>query len=164
MAANTLREPAILAAQHTAVRRAVVKPDQLADWIPSACAQVAAFLHHHSIPPIGYPFARCRQLQHGLIEMDAGFPIAAPLSCSVIGPSGVEPSTLPAGPAVLLRHNGPEDKVATTARQAIDDWLPLQDAERSGAPWAIYPDLPRRNRARRRIEVVQPISFSKVAV
>jgi hypothetical protein len=66
--------------QPTAVRRALLVPEQLADWVPSACAVVGEHLRHHGIAPTGFPFARCHALPDGLIEAEAGFPVAAPVA------------------------------------------------------------------------------------
>ena len=51
----SLRRPRMLAEQATAVRRAVLVPAQLTDWVPRACAEVAAYLFRRGIPPSGYP-------------------------------------------------------------------------------------------------------------
>ena len=144
----------MLPEQATAVRRAVLVPAQLTDWVPRACAEVATCLFRRGIPPSGYPFARSRPVHDDLIEVEAGFPVAAPIAGSGL----VSPSTLPAGPVIVGRHKGAHEKIGP-ACQAIEDWLQTEGADRDGDSWEIYHDLPARDDLGGRIEVVQPITF-----
>ncbi|MGY4769661.1 GyrI-like domain-containing protein [Kribbella sp. CWNU-51] len=152
-------QPRMLPEQATAVRRAVLVPAQLTDWVPQACAEVATCLFRRGIPPSGYPFARSRPVHDDLIEVEAGFPVAAPIA----GSGRVRPSTLPAGPVVVGRHKGAHEQIGP-ARQAIDDWLQTEGADRDGDSWEIYHDLPTCDDLGGRIEVVQPITFSAADV
>ncbi|NUR96674.1 MAG: hypothetical protein HOV67_15630 [Kribbellaceae bacterium] len=138
----------------TAVRRRLVIPGQLADWAPAACAVVAEHLRHHGIAPAGYAFARCHPLPGGLVEVEAGFPIATPIP----GTGLVEPSTLPAGPVLAVWHLDPDQKLSETYR-AIDEWLETEGATPGGDPWEIYHDLPTCDHLGTRIEIIQPITF-----
>ncbi|MFI5696403.1 hypothetical protein ACIA58_31390 [Kribbella sp. NPDC051586] len=142
--------------QATAVRRAVLVPDQLADWVPSACAVVAEHLRHHGIAPTGYPFARCHPLPDGVIEAEAGFPVTAPIADSGV----VVPSVLPGGPVFATWHTDPDEKLATTY-QAIEDWLQAEGAVATGDSWEVYHDLPCCDQVGTRIEIIQPISFHR---
>lgn len=144
----------MLPEQATAVRRAVLVPAQLTDFVPRACTEVATYLFRHGIPSSGYPFARSRPVHDDLIEVEAGIPVAAPITDSGL----VHPSTLPAGPVVVGRHKGAHEKIGP-ARQAIDDWLQTEGADRDGDSWEIYHDLPTCDDLGGRIEVVQPITF-----
>jgi effector-binding domain-containing protein len=139
----------------TAVRRTLLVAEQLADWVPSACAVVAEHLRHHGIAPTGYPFARCHPLPDGLIEAEAGFPIADPLAGS--GP--VEPSVLPGGPVLAVWHTDPDLKLAETYH-ALGDWLEAEGARATGDSWEIYHDLPTCPDVGTRIEIIQPITFT----
>ncbi len=152
-------QPRILAEQATAVRRTVLVPAQLTDFVPRACAEVATYLFRRGIPPSGYPFARGHRVHDDLIEVEAGFPVAAPIAGSGL----VRPSTLPAGPAVVEKYKGAHEKIGP-ARQAIDDWLQTEGADRDGDSWEIYHDLPTCDDLGGRIEVVQPITFSAADV
>ena len=149
----------MLSEQATAVRRAVLVPDHLSDWVPQACAEVATYLHRRGIAPAGYPFARCRSLLDNLIEVEAGIPVAAPIA----GSRAVGPSTLPAGPAVVVWHTDPHEKIGL-AQHAIDDWLQSEPADRTGDSWEVYHDLPTCDQVGVRIEVIQPIVFAAATV
>jgi effector-binding domain-containing protein len=152
-------QPRMLAEQATAVRRAILMPVQLTDWVPLACADVAAYLFRRGIPPSGYPFARSHPVHEDLIEVEAGFPVAAPIAGSGL----VRTSSLPAGPVIVARHKGSHETIGS-ARRAIDDWLHTEGADRAGDSWEIYHDLPTCDDLGGRIEVVQPITFSTVVV
>jgi effector-binding domain-containing protein len=138
----------------TAVRRTILVPEQLADWVPSACSLVAEQLRHQGIAPTGYPFVRCHPLPDGVIEAEAGFPVEAPIAGSGV----VEASVLPAGPVLAVWRTDPDEKLALTYH-AIRDWLETEGAVPSGDSWEIYHDLPTCDRVGTRIEIVQPISF-----
>ncbi|MFF0344760.1 hypothetical protein [Kribbella sp. NPDC004875] len=139
----------------TAVRRAVLFPGQLQDWVPAACAVVAEHLRHHGIAPNGFPFARCHPLLDGVVEVEAGFPVAAPIADSGL----VGPSTLPAGPVLAVWHNAPDRKIAESY-QVVDEWLAAEGATPTGDSWEIYHDLPSCDHLGTRIEIVQPIAFT----
>lgn len=143
-----------LTEQPTAVRRTVLVPEQLADWVPWACAVVAEHLRHHGITPTGYPFARCRPLPDGVVEAEAGFPVAAPIADSGL----IEPSTLPGGAVLAVWHTDPDVKLSETYH-AIEEWLQAEDAVPTGASWEVYHDLPTCDDVGTRIEIIQPISF-----
>ncbi|MER7246882.1 GyrI-like domain-containing protein [Kribbella sp. NPDC000426] len=145
-----------LTEQPTAVRRTLLIPEQLADWVPSACAVVAEHLRHHGIAPIGFPYARCHSLPDGLVEAEAGFPVAAPIADSGV----VVPSTLPGGPVLVFWHTDPDEKPAQTY-QAIEEWLQAEGAVATGDSWEVYHDLPSCDQVGTRIEIIQPISFCR---
>ncbi|WP_141861074.1 GyrI-like domain-containing protein [Kribbella jejuensis] len=139
----------------TAVRRTVLDPEQLADWVPSACATVAEHLRLHGIAPAGYPFARYHALPDGEIEAEAGFPVAAPVTDS----DQIEPSKLPAGPVLAVWHTDPDQQLAETYH-TVDDWLDTTHAAPTGDRWEVYHDLPTCDRVGTRIEIIQPITFA----
>ncbi|WP_432877299.1 hypothetical protein ACQPYH_28450 [Kribbella sp. CA-245084] len=126
----------------------------MTDWVPSACAVVADHLRHQGIAPTGYPFARCHPLPDGVIEAEAGFPVAAPIADSGV----VVPSTLPGGPVLAVWHTDPDEKL-TLVHQGIDDWLQAEGAVATADSWEIYHDLPSCDDVGTRIEVIQPIGF-----
>ncbi|TDO51126.1 effector-binding domain-containing protein [Kribbella sp. VKM Ac-2571] len=138
----------------TAVRRGHLVAEQLADWVPSACAAVAEHLRHHGIAPTGYPFARWHPLPGGEIEAEAGFPVGTPIADS----EEVEASSLPAGPVLAVWHTDPDEKLPLSYH-AVQDWLETEEAIAAGDSWEIYHDLPTCERVGTRIEIVQPITF-----
>jgi effector-binding domain-containing protein len=140
--------------ESTAVRRGHLVPEQLADWVPSACAVVAEHLRHHGIAPTGYPFARWHPLPGGEIEAEAGFPVGVPISAS----GEVEASSLPAGPVLAVWHTDPDEKLPL-CYHAVQDWLETEAAIATGDSWEIYHDLPTCDHVGTRIEIVQPITF-----
>ena len=144
--------------QATAVRRATLDLDQLADWFPRAFGEVATYLHRHGIAPYGYPFARYHRVGEQRFEVEAGFPVAVPID----GDGTIEPSMLPGGQMLAVWHVGPYETVGT-AYQAIDDWLRDESATRTGDPWEIYHDPPTGDPLHWRTEIIQPITFAEVS-
>jgi len=145
--------------QPAAVRRAVLVPDQLTEWIPAACAEVAGYMFRHHIAPAGFAFARYHRLAAGLIGVEAGVPVSRPVRAA----GTVAASTLPGGPVLSVRYTGPYDEIGL-AYEEIADWLATERALRAGDGWEVYRDLPSCDQLGRRIEVVQPITFAHSAV
>jgi hypothetical protein len=56
------------------------------------------------ITPAGPAFASYRGDPMGVFDAEIGFPLAEPLRASIEGTPTVQPSTLPAGPALALSH------------------------------------------------------------
>ncbi|MFK4084820.1 GyrI-like domain-containing protein [Kribbella sp. NPDC020789] len=148
-----------LTEQPTAVRRAVLAVDQLAEWVPVACSQVAGYLFRRHIAPAGFAFARYHRLAAGLIGVEAGVPVSTPVRPASL----IAASTLPGGAALSVRYTGPYDRIGL-AYEEISDWLATEQALRAGDGWEIYRDLPSCDRLGRRIEIVQPIVFAHSAV
>lgn len=141
--------------QVTAVQRATLSQDQLAEWFPKAFGDVACYLYHHGIAPNGFPFARHHVRLDGRFEVEAGFPVATPIT----GNGPVEPSILPGGPVLVVWHVGPYAELGT-AYQAMADWLEAEGATRTGDAWEIYHDPPTSDPMHWRTEVVQPFTLA----
>ncbi|ADB32878.1 transcriptional activator ligand binding domain protein [Kribbella flavida DSM 17836] len=152
-------ETRTLTTQPTAVRRALLHSDELSSWLPRAFGDVAVFLYRQGIAPKGYPFARYHPHSDGRVHVEAGFPVADPIT----GDSTVVPSSLPGGHVVAAWHNGPADQLRH-AYHAITTWLTDQDATPTGDAWEIYHDLPAHNPHHHRTEVVQPITLTAARV
>jgi len=145
--------------QPAAVRRGVLAPGQLTDWVPAACAQVAGYFFRHRIAPAGFAFARYHALPAGLIGVEAGIPVRRLLPAS----GAIGATILTGGPVLSVRYTGPYDKIGL-AYEEIADWLATERALRAGDGWEVYRDLPSCDQLGRRIEVVQPITFAHSAV
>jgi len=101
----------------TAVLRAWLPPERVAGWLVSAWRTIDRELAARNVTPTGPAFARFTP-DRGLVEVEAGYPIAAPLaSGGVLVPSG-----LPGGPAAITVHRAPGVPVEA-AYQRIGQWL-----------------------------------------
>ncbi|WP_405064896.1 GyrI-like domain-containing protein [Kribbella sp. NBC_01510] len=148
---TALIEARVLAEQPTVVQRGTMTATHMAAWFPKAYGEVAEFLRLRGIAPTGYPFARYHLKPGGHFDVEAGFPVAEPVS-----PDGItQPSSLPGGPAAVTVHVGPYDRLGSTY-EALTEWLRLRGATPAGDPWEIYEDPPEGDAATWRTEVVQP--------
>lgn len=149
-------EQRTIPAQHTAVMKATLPPEQLGSWIPAAFERVGAYLESQEIAPTGMPVARYHIRPDNAFDVEAGFPVDAVIA----GDQYVVPSSLPAGRVVVAWHIGPYERLAETYA-AVDEWLKSEGAMRSGDAWEFYHDPPTGDPRFWRTEVVQP--FTPVA-
>lgn len=122
--------------QPTAVIRAHVAHDGIADFLGGAFEEVIGTLGVQGLAPAGPPYARYALTEDGF-DIEAGFPASAPVT-----PSGrVEASELPGGTAVVVLHRGSYADVAA-AYGAAEQWLAANQWTATGAPWEAYLDGP----------------------
>ncbi|NUR97524.1 MAG: GyrI-like domain-containing protein [Kribbellaceae bacterium] len=146
-------EPRNIPLQHTAVVKAVLRREQLGSWFSGAIDRVADRLDRIGIAPCGLPFARYHLRPDHMFEVEAGFPVAAPIT----GDGEVRPSTLPGGSVVVAWHIGPYDRLGE-AYEAVDEWLTNERGVRTGDAWEVYHDPPTGDPHLWRTEVVQPFT------
>lgn len=148
---TALVETRTFAAQPTAVRRAVLSPAEVADWLSAALCEIADTLRQRGIMPNGFPFARHHPAPGGQITVEAGFPVGL----SVATDGTTQASSLPAGSAAVMTYRGPYDKIGT-AYDLIADWLRRRGARPAADAWEIYHTPPIGHPDSWRIEIVQP--------
>jgi effector-binding domain-containing protein len=126
-----------LQAQHTAVVRAQVTVEDMAEFLGSAFGEVIRTLDKQQLHPTGAPFGRYRVLEEGGFEAEVGFP------CNdVVKPEGrVEAAELPGGRVARTVHVGSYDDVGAAYEAAIS-WLVEEGYVTVGAPWESYLDGP----------------------
>jgi effector-binding domain-containing protein len=122
----------VLAGRYTAVARGELPGAQLPGWLASAFGAVYDYLRRAGIPPTGPPFARLTFLGE-TVAVEAGFPVPY----EVAGAPGVEPSTLPDGPAAVVTHLGRYEDM-DRAYQAARDWLAERGLAPAGPHWEVY--------------------------
>jgi len=122
--------------QPSAVVRARVGVDGIADFLAGAFAEVVAVLERQHLAPAGPPFGRYTVGDDGF-EVETGFPTPG-----VVAPSGrVVPSELPGGMVATTLHTGAYDRVGD-AYEAATDWLTEHGMVASDVPWESYLDGP----------------------
>jgi effector-binding domain-containing protein len=132
----------------SAVVRAHVRTDDIADFVGAAFAEVMTALERQRLAPVGPPFSRYAVGDDGF-DVESGFP-----SSGAVAPSGrVVPSELPGGTVATTLHTGAYDGVGA-AYAAVTTWLTEHGMVASGAPWESYLDGPEV--AEPRTEVVVP--------
>lgn len=96
--------------QPTAGVRERVPMSELTAFFSRAFQDTMAALQAQGAQPIGPPFGKYYGSPTDVVDVEAGFPVAAP-----IAPAGsVTPGTLPAGKTVEAVHVGPYDTMTTT--------------------------------------------------
>ncbi|GAA1648252.1 hypothetical protein GCM10009744_44530 [Kribbella alba] len=144
-------ETRILAAQPTAVRRAVLRPAELTSWFVGAFGEVSEFLRRRGVRAYGFPFARFHTWTEGRLEVEAGFPVAVP----VVSDGQAQAAVLPPGPVAVTLYVGPGDKTGS-AYELLADWFQAHGGTPVGDAWEIYHHPPTGEPTHRRIEIVQP--------
>lgn len=146
-------EDRLLEAQATAVMTASLPTEEIGPFLSAAFGTVAAYLAEHARKPAGMPFARYRRLGEARFAVEAGFPVASPVS----GDGSVHPSLLPGGRAAATWHVGPYEEVGP-AYEALAGWIAAHGATSDGDPWEIYDSDPATepDQRRWRTEIFQP--------
>ncbi|WP_299928326.1 GyrI-like domain-containing protein [uncultured Nocardioides sp.] len=126
-----------LAEQPTAVVRGPASPDSISGVLGRAFEAVARAAADQGRRLAGPPFARYRTMDASGWDLEAGFPVDAPL----VAASEVEPSSLPACRAARLVHTGPHDTLGEAWSEA-STWLEEHGYVATDAPWESYLDEP----------------------
>lgn len=140
---------AVRAEQQVAVVCGRMTTGELPAFLGGAFGEVMATVSTQGRRVTGMPFGRYLPQGDGTFDVEAGFPVDA----AVVAQGRVEPSTLPAGPAVSVVHRGPYDTVAA-AYELLVRSVTESGGRPAGAPWESYLDEP--NVPDPRTEVVLP--------
>jgi effector-binding domain-containing protein len=132
----------------SAVVRAHVRTDDIADFVGGAFAEVMTVLDRQCLAPTGPPYSRYTMAEDGF-EVESGFPTSGAVTAS----GGVVPSELPGGTVATTLHTGAYDEVGA-AYAAADSWLAEHRMVAAGSPWECYLDGPEV--AEPRTEVLVP--------
>ena len=134
--------------------RETIPMDAIAQTLGRIYGKVAAYLERIGVQPDGPPFSRYFSMTDDGVDLDAGFPVAAPIS----GEGQIAASELPGGEAAVTWHIGPYDTLPQTYN-AIMDWMRENDREAGGACWEIYwtDPTPDSNPAEWRTEIIWPV-------
>ena len=122
----------VLAEQPCAVVRATIPVDDMAGWLADAYREVAGCLGSLRMSPSGPPFGRFA-FHDGLADVEAGFPVSAP----ILDRGRVTSSSLPAGPVAVTTHYGRYEDLAV-AHKAVITWLEEHGTEPAGSHWEVY--------------------------
>lgn len=102
----------------------------------------------------GQPFARYPDFGIGMITIEVGMPLAAPIA----GEGEIECIALPAGRAAVAMHGGSYEQLPDTYA-ALERWIEEQKMAPAGAPWEVYVTDPadHPDTANWRTEIFQPL-------
>ena|SRR5664279_93996 len=117
----------------TVVRTATLSVDDMTAWLAETYIRVTASLAAQGQHPAGPPFARYHQIGIGRFEVEAGFPVAAPLESR----ADQQLSDLPGGMVAVTMHRGSFANIAP-GYQAVAEWITAHGGQPSGDPWEVY--------------------------
>jgi AraC-like DNA-binding protein/effector-binding domain-containing protein len=102
----------------------------------------------------GQPFARYPEFGIGMITIEVGMPLAAPIT----GKDDIEAFTLPAGRAAVAMHGGSYEQLPDSYA-ALELWIAEQKLAPASAPWEVYVSDPadHPDPADWRTEIFQPL-------
>lgn len=107
-----------------------------AEWgaaIESLLRDVWARLNQLDSVTVGPAMARIHELDGTMLEVEAGFPVAEPLTAT----EGVEIGELPPGRAATTLHTGPYERLSEAAA-ALDEWVAREGLRVAAAPWFVF--------------------------
>jgi effector-binding domain-containing protein len=120
-------------AQTALVIKGKVKVDQAGEAIDGILGRIGAYLGRQGQNPTGAPFTRTYSHQDGMLEFEAGFPVAA----SVKGGDDIIRTELPKGKVAVTTHFGSQD-TSPEAYKALHVWMTKNSKKEAGAPWEMY--------------------------
>ncbi|MBP1137578.1 effector-binding domain-containing protein [Arthrobacter sp. PvP023] len=119
--------------QPTAVIREKVPMNELQGFFGRAFGAVMAAARDQGVQISGPPFGLYRGMPTDTVDVEAGFPVTAPVSAS----AGVEAGTLPACRAFEATHTGPYDTLVTTY-DAIQERMTEEGFTPADSMWEYY--------------------------
>jgi effector-binding domain-containing protein len=135
----------------------------LASAFDRGIPQVASRIAAAGGSAIGAPYGRYHRFGPDVVDVEVGFPVAAPLDLPALADCAVGEvgrSELPGGPVARTMHVGPYDGLSRTY-DALHEWIHGQPGYDDGpGPWESYIDDARSvtDRANLRTEIVWPLT------
>jgi effector-binding domain-containing protein len=121
-----------LSSQHTAVVRQRISMQET-NRIPGWIGETMEAVQRAGQQPAGMPFVRMLSMDTDSMEVEVGWPVAAPFS----GDGEVLAGSLPGGPAAVASYYGPYEGIGP-AYEEMQAWCKDQGRESSGPPWESY--------------------------
>lgn len=122
-----------LAPQSVLMVRRRVERSALAATLGPLYGAIVDFAQRCGAGFAGPPFTRFVESGHGLLTIEAGLPVTAPIA----GSGEVQAGTLPGGRTATTTHVGPYDRLPD-AYAALERWIESQGLAVAGAPWEVY--------------------------
>ena len=120
-------------AQTALVIKGKVKVEQAGEAIGGILGRISAYLEKQAQHPSGAPFTRTYSHKDGILEFEAGFPVAA----NVKGGDDIIRTELPKGKVAVTTHVGSQD-TSPEAYKALHAWMNKNGKKEAGAPWEMY--------------------------
>ena len=98
-----------------------------------AFGAVAQYLGQLGQPPAGAPFAAYYNMDMQNLDVELGFPVAAPLP----GKGNIQAGEIPGGKAAACLFTGPYDQLKT-AYDALTAWVQARGYQTTGVAYEVY--------------------------
>jgi effector-binding domain-containing protein len=122
-----------LARTHTAAIRVEAKIAEIGKTLAVLLPEVMAQVMKAGVSPSGPPFSLYHSIRDGVVDLEAGMPVARPIEAA----GRVKPSELPAGKVAVGWHIGPYEKLAQS-HAALEKWVGAQGLRARGGCWEVY--------------------------
>ncbi len=122
-----------LAQQPVLVVRRRVKRGDIAAVLGEQFGRIWQYAMRAGATVAGQPFTRYLDWGPGMLTLEMGLPIAT----ATAGEADIRSDTLPGGPAAVVTHTGPYDRLSD-AHAAVQIWVEENGFRAAGAPWETY--------------------------
>jgi len=119
--------------QPVASIRVKCKPQAISATLAQILPEVGAHLTAIGAKMAGPPFSRYHAVSDSEVDLEAGVPVAKPIT----GKGRVAASELPAGKCAMVWHIGPYEKLRE-AHEGLRAWAEANKLKAGTAPWEIY--------------------------
>lgn len=119
--------------QHTAVLRERVPMAEMTAFFARAFHETMAAMRAQRVAPVGPPFGKYYGMPTETVDVEAGFPVSAPITDA----GDVTAGTLPGGQVVEAVHIGPYEKLADTYAEA-QRWMVERELKPGEVMWECY--------------------------
>ena len=120
-------------AQSALVIKGTSKMEQAGEAIGKILEKVGQHLQAKRINPTGAPFTRIFDVKNGILEFEAGFPVAK----GTAGDGEILATELPKTKVATTIHTGSQEK-SEEAYEALHIWMQKHNIKAAGAPWESY--------------------------
>jgi effector-binding domain-containing protein len=121
------------AAQPALVVKGKTPVEQAGEAIGANIGAVSAFLEKAQLSPAGAPFTRTHSFENGVLEFEAGFPVARAAKTQ----GQLIATELPQTKAATTVHVG-DQATSENAYAALHAWMKANGKKPAGAPWEVY--------------------------
>lgn len=113
--------------------RATIRELDIGSVLGEMITALWLYLVKVGVHPAGMPFARYHQFHERTVDLEAGIPVAEPVS----GEGQIVAGELPGCRVAATWHVGPYERLPE-AYQALEAWLRENKRKLAGVPWEVY--------------------------
>lgn len=139
--------------QPTAGVRQKVRMSELTEFFGRAFEQTMAAMTAQDVQAAGPPFGKYYGMPTDVVDVEAGFPVTAPIRAA----GAVVPGSLPGGKVAEAVHVGPYDTMETTYAE-LEKYLTDAGLTRADVMWESYLSDPAGDPASWRTQICWPVA------